>query len=46
MMKKYESPEFNLLKLAVVDAICDSRTEGGGGGGDWGGGTGGDPGED
>ena len=36
MKRQYESPEFDLLSLAVTDVICDSRTEGGGGGGGWG----------
>ena len=40
MKKKYDSPEFDLLRIAVADVICDSRTEGGGGGGDWGPGEG------
>ena len=34
MKKKYDSPEFELLRISVTDVICDSRTEGGGGGGD------------
>ena len=37
MKKSYSSPEFELLKLALTDVICDSRTESGefgGGGGD------------
>ena len=40
MKRKYDSPEFDLLKFSVADVICDSRTEGAGGGGDWGAGTG------
>lgn len=36
MKKSYSSPEFELLKLALTDVICDSRTESGAGGGDWG----------
>ena len=46
MKKNYVSPEFDLLAIAVIDVICDSRTEGGAGGGDWGASGGGDPGED
>ena len=45
MKKTYTSPEFDLLAIAVIDVICDSRTEGGGGG-DWGDSSGGDPRED
>ena len=45
MKKTYTSPEFDLLAIAVIDVICDSRTEGGGGGGGWGPGEG-EPSED
>jgi hypothetical protein len=38
MKKTYESPEFNVHEVTLVDIICDSKTEGGAGGGDWGGG--------
>ena len=37
MKRIYDSPEFELFKLSVIDVICDSRTESGAGGGDWGG---------
>ena len=38
MKRIYDSPEFEMIKLELTDAICiDSKTEGGAGGGDWGG---------
>ena len=40
MKRKYDSPEFDLLKFSVADVICDSRTENAGGGVDFGAETG------
>lgn len=34
MKKDYETPEFDLLKIAITNIICDSKTEGAAGGGD------------